>query len=257
MRSPEFKNRKTDMIPEFFFGLIFVIYAFIYINIFDEQFSEYRVISYICKRIFEMKEQRMKRAVVLSVVVALFGFSCGNNNARGEQKNAKSETVAAAEAAETGNPAPEMTTGEGGELAAATGNNSLSSAPADGGTILLTKAAFLKNVWNYETSPQQWVFLGDRPALIDFYADWCGPCKIASPILEEISQEFDGKIRIYKIDTQREQELAAVFGVRSIPAFLYIPRNGKPTMMAGIGRSKEETKKMFVDNINKLLLNTK
>jgi thioredoxin len=204
-----------------------------------------------------MKAQRMKRAVILSVVAALFGFSCGNNNARGEQKKASSETVAPAEAMESANQAPEMPSGGGGELAAAAGSNSHSTVPAGGGTIFLTKDAFLKNVWNYETSPQQWVFLGDRPALIDFYADWCGPCKIASPILEEISREFDGKIHIYKIDTQKEQELAAVFGVRSIPAFLYIPRNGKPTMMAGIARSKEETKKMFVDNINKLLLNTK
>jgi thioredoxin len=206
---------------------------------------------------FEMKEQRMKRAVILSAVVALFGFSCGNINARGEQKNAKSETVAPTEAAGSENPAPEMPTGEGRELAAATGSTSQSSAQAGGGSILLTKATFLKNIWNYETSPQEWVFLGDMPALIDFYADWCGPCKIASPILEEISREFDGKIRIYKIDTQKEQELAAVFGVRSIPAFLYIPRKGKPTMMAGIARSKEETKKMFVENINKLLLSTK
>ncbi len=204
-----------------------------------------------------MKAQRMKRAVILSVVVALFGFSCGNTNAKGEQKKANSETVAPAESGGSGNPSPGLPAGESGELAAVTGSNSQSSAQAGGGTILLTKALFLKNVWNYETSPQQWVFLGDRPALIDFYADWCGPCKIASPILEEISREFDGKVHIYKIDTQKEQELAAVFGVRSIPAFLYIPRNGKPTMMAGIARSKEETKKMFVDNINKLLLNTK
>ena len=101
------------------------------------------------------------------------------------------------------------------------------------------------------------MFLGDKPAIIDFYADWCGPCRMASPILEEVSHEFAGKITVYKIDTQKEQELAAVFGVRGIPAFLYIPKSGKPTMMAGIARTKEDTKKMFVDNINKILLNAK
>ncbi|HAH23304.1 MAG TPA: thiol reductase thioredoxin, partial [Prolixibacteraceae bacterium] len=83
----------------------------------------------------------------------------------------------------------------------------------------------------------------------DFYADWCGPCKIASPILEEIRSEYEGKIVIYKINTDQERELSQVFGITGIPAFLYIPANGKPTMMAGIGQSKEETKKMFVDNI--------
>ncbi len=124
----------------------------------------------------------------------------------------------------------------------------------EGGTKKLTKADFLKLVWNYEKSPKEWIFLGDKPALIDFYADWCGPCRIASPILEEVSREFAGKINIYKIDTQREQELAAVFGVSSIPVFLYIPKQGRPAMMAGIARSKEDTKKMFIDNINKFLL---
>jgi thioredoxin 1 len=123
-----------------------------------------------------------------------------------------------------------------------------------GGTRKLTKNEFLNAVWNYEKSPKEWVFLGNRPAIIDFYADWCGPCKIASPILEAVSHEFAGKIVVYKIDTEKEQELAAVFGVSSIPAFLYIPKNGKPVMMAGIARTKEATKQMFIDNINKILL---
>jgi thioredoxin len=123
-----------------------------------------------------------------------------------------------------------------------------------GGTKLLTKDVFLKTVWDYNNSPQEWKFKGQKPAIIDFYADWCGPCKIASPILEEISKEYAGKIDIYKIDTEKEHELAAVFRISSIPAFLYIPADGKPVMMAGIGRSKEETKAMFIENINKYLL---
>jgi len=119
---------------------------------------------------------------------------------------------------------------------------------------LITKDEFLKKVWNYNESPNEWKFLGDKPVIIDFYADWCGPCKIAGPILEEVAKDYDGKITVYKIDTQRERELASVFGISSIPAFLYIPIEGKPMMTAGIGRSKEQTKQMFIDNIESHLL---
>ncbi len=125
---------------------------------------------------------------------------------------------------------------------------------ADGGTVKLNKTKFLAEVWDYESSPKEWKYKGTKPALIDFYADWCGPCKIASPILEEISKEYAGKITIYKIDTQVEQELAAVFGISGIPAFLYIPLDGKPSMTSGIARSKEDTKKMFKENIDNMLL---
>jgi len=93
--------------------------------------------------------------------------------------------------------------------------------------------------------------------LIDFYADWCGPCRTAAPILEEVAKDFTGKVVIYKIDTQVERELAGIFGVKGIPAFLYIPMQGKPSMTSGIARSKEDTKKMFVQNIEKLLLSPK
>jgi thioredoxin len=80
----------------------------------------------------------------------------------------------------------------------------------------LTKEAFLK-VFNYEKN-QEWKFEGELPCLIDFYADWCGPCKMVAPVLEELAKEYDGKINIYKVDTEQEQELAAAFGIRSIPA---------------------------------------
>jgi len=132
--------------------------------------------------------------------------------------------------------------------------NTTESPVDQNGSINLTKDVFLKQVWDYQSSPRQWVYKGDKPAIIDFYADWCGPCKIASPILDEISKEYNGKIYVYKIDTQVERELAAVFGISGIPAFLYIPVNGKPVMMSGIARSKEDTKKMFIDNIEKYLL---
>ncbi|HID39818.1 MAG TPA: thioredoxin [Calditrichaeota bacterium] len=96
----------------------------------------------------------------------------------------------------------------------------------------LTKQDFLNKVFNYEQN-QEWKFEGDKPCIIDFYADWCQPCKIVAPILEEISEEYKGKLNVYKVDTEKEQELAAVFGIRSIPSMLFVPMNDKPQMAVG------------------------
>jgi thioredoxin len=101
-------------------------------------------------------------------------------------------------------------------------------------TIHLTKADFLTKVANYEASPEEWTYLGDKPALIDFYADWCGPCKAIAPVLEELAAEYDGQIYIYKIDTDAEQELAAVFGIQSIPSLLFVPMDETPQMAQGV-----------------------
>jgi thioredoxin 1 len=133
-------------------------------------------------------------------------------------------------------------------------NPAKSVSSSEKATVKLTKSLFLEKVWDYENSPKEWKFKGEKPVLIDFYADWCGPCRTASPILEEVAKEYSDKVTVYKIDTQVERELASVFGVQGIPAFLYIPMNGKPTMTSGIARTKEDTKKMFTDNIDKLLL---
>lgn len=133
------------------------------------------------------------------------------------------------------------------------GSNSKTTASANS-YIKLDKAQFIEKVWDYTKSPDEWKYRGNKPAIIDFYADWCGPCRIASPILEEIGTEYAGKVQVYKINTDEERELAQVFQITGIPAFLYIPAEGKPVMMAGIGRSKEDTKKMFIDNIEKYLL---
>jgi thioredoxin len=96
----------------------------------------------------------------------------------------------------------------------------------------LTKESFLNKVFDYENN-QEWNYQGDKPAIIDFYADWCGPCKMVAPIIEELSEEYEGLVDIYKIDTEAEQELAAVFGIRSIPSILFIPVDGQPQMAAG------------------------
>jgi thioredoxin 1 len=96
----------------------------------------------------------------------------------------------------------------------------------------LTKEAFLEKVFNFEQN-KEWKYEGDLPCVIDFYADWCGPCKMVHPILEELSKEYDGKIRIYQIDTEAEQELAAAFGIKSIPSLLFCPAEGQPQMAQG------------------------
>ncbi|MDP4276623.1 MAG: thioredoxin [Bacteroidota bacterium] len=120
------------------------------------------------------------------------------------------------------------------------------------GTIHLTKEAFLEKVVNYETNPKEWKYLGDKPCLIDFYADWCGPCKAVAPILEELAAEYEGKIYIYKINTDEEQELAGAFGIRSIPSILFVPMEGQPRMSMG-ALPKDQLKKA----INEILLNNK
>ncbi|MDA3891755.1 MAG: thioredoxin domain-containing protein [Salinivirgaceae bacterium] len=122
------------------------------------------------------------------------------------------------------------------------------------GPVHLTKADFMEKVWDFESNSDKWVYKGDKPCIIDFYADWCGPCKIAAPILEELALEYADDIYIYKIDTEKELELASAFGIQSIPAFLYCPLNGEPQMAAGIGRTPEDTKEMFIGVINDFLL---
>ncbi len=96
----------------------------------------------------------------------------------------------------------------------------------------LTKDTFLQKVFNYEQN-EEWKYEGELPAIIDFYADWCQPCKMVAPILEEISEEYKDQLHVYKIDTEQEQELAAAFGIRSIPSMLFIPVNEKPQMAVG------------------------
>lgn len=109
----------------------------------------------------------------------------------------------------------------------------------------LTAATFKEKVFNYDVN-REWKFAGDKPAIIDFYADWCGPCKMVAPVLEDLSKEYDGKIQIYKVDTDKEQELASVFGIRSIPSILFIPKDGQPQMSLG-AMPKESLKKAITE----------
>ncbi len=107
----------------------------------------------------------------------------------------------------------------------------------------LTMETFKEKVFNYEEN-KDWKFVGDKPCVIDFYADWCAPCKMVAPILEELGTEYTGKLNIYKVDTEDQQELASIFGIRSIPSILFIPMEGQPQMSAG-AMPKESFVKAF------------
>ena len=124
-----------------------------------------------------------------------------------------------------------------------------------GKPIHLKKKDFLEKVMNYEKNTTEWKYEGDKPCIIDFYADWCGPCKKAAPVLEELAKEYEGQIYVYKINTDQEKELSGAFGIKKIPAFLWVPMEGKPQMSSGIARTPEDTKKMFKEMIDKVLLN--
>jgi thioredoxin 1 len=112
----------------------------------------------------------------------------------------------------------------------------------------LTAETFKQKVFNYELN-KEWKFEGTKPAVIDFYADWCGPCKMVAPILEELSSEYAGKIDIYKVNTEDERELSSVFGIQSIPSILFVPVNGQPQMAMG-ALPKDTFKKAFSDVFN-------
>lgn len=175
----------------------------------------------------------MKKIAFSIAAVALLALSCTNGSAsslKGSDQEVQAETTVVSD----------KTTDD--------------QTQGSGKPVYLTRQDFLEKVMNYEKNQSEWVYEGDMPALIDFYADWCGPCRKAAPILEELAKEYEGRIHIYKIDTQKEQELASVFGIQSIPAFLFVPQKGRPTMSNGIAQTDEETKAMFKKMIDELLL---
>jgi len=175
----------------------------------------------------------MKKIFLVISAVAFLSLSCTNGSASVPNNPEKQTPLAVSEVVDMTGPDQSTESGK---------------------PVHLTKQDFLEKVMNYEKNQTEWVYEGDKPALIDFYADWCGPCRQAAPILEELAKEYEGKIYIYKIDTEKERELASVFGIQSIPAFLFVPQSGKPTMSSGIAQSREETKAMFKKLIDEILL---
>lgn len=111
-------------------------------------------------------------------------------------------------------------------------------------TIQINKEEFITHIMDFEKNPNEWIFLGDKPCIIDFYASWCGPCAMIAPILNQLAEEYDGKINIYKVDTEVERELAAAFGIRSIPTLIFCPMNDNPHQFNG-GMPKDEFERII------------
>lgn len=164
----------------------------------------------------------MKKLGYLFILPAIFLLSCGGT---GNGQGASTPGQATTEKSQGG---------------------SVKSTAAEGTLEHLTAQTFKQKVMDYEKNPQEWVFEGDKPAIVDFYASWCKPCRMIAPILEELAKEYDGKIVIYKVDTDAQRELASVFGIESLPTVLFIPMQGKPTMQKG-ALSKEAYKQIIDD----------
>ena len=116
----------------------------------------------------------------------------------------------------------------------------------------LTYETFKEKVWDFEKNPEEWKYEGEVPCVIDFYADWCKPCKMVAPIMDDLAKKYEGKVKIYKIDTDKEKKLAGVFGIRSIPSVLFSPMKGKPMMQTGALQ-----KEAYIQIIDEDLLNKK
>ena len=107
------------------------------------------------------------------------------------------------------------------------------TAASDENVVQLTKAMFLEKIYDFEKNPKKWTFIGDKPCVIDFYADWCRPCKLVAPLMAEFSETYKGQVTIYKVDVDKERELAQYFGIQSIPTVLFCPSTGDPQMTQG------------------------
>ena len=121
--------------------------------------------------------------------------------------------------------------GQSGTSSEATTDNN--SASAEENVVQLTKAVFLDKIYDFEKDPKKWIFKGDKPCVIDFYADWCRPCKMVAPIMAELSEKYKGQITIYKVNVDKERELAQFFGIQSIPTVFFCPPTGDPQMTQG------------------------
>jgi len=116
----------------------------------------------------------------------------------------------------------------------------------------LTKESFKEKVFNFEAN-KEWKFEGKVPAIIDFYADWCGPCKMVAPVLEELQKEYGEKLNIFKVNTEEQQELASMFGIQSIPSILFVPLDGQPQM--AMGALPKDTFKSAINDVLKVSIN--
>ena len=128
-------------------------------------------------------------------------------------------------------------------------NNNSNATHKDGEIVLLTKKDFLEKVYNYEKNKDRFVYEGTLPCIVDFYADWCGPCRVVDPILKDLAKEYKGKIMIYKVNVDKERALASAFGIQNIPTYFVIPAKGDPQLLQGA-----KPREAFVKVIETVLL---
>lgn len=124
----------------------------------------------------------------------------------------------------------------------------------EGDVAKINIAQFKAQIMDFEKNPKVWKYEGKLPCVVDFYADWCGPCRLASPALDELAKKYKGQIVVYKVNTDQERELSTVFGISGIPAFLWVPQSGNPTMTSGIANSPEAIRTQFEKMITDILL---
>ena len=161
----------------------------------------------------------MKKNVCLYAMMVLAVMGCSQNNKKQEGSS-------------KGLPSRVESESKAEKIDQSVAGSSNQSASA-GKVQVLTASDFRKKIMDYESHPEEWVFAGSRPAIIDFYATWCGPCKMMALIVESFARKYAGKVDFYKVDIDQEPELASVFGIRSIPTFLFIPMKGNPSMQMG------------------------
>lgn len=161
---------------------------------------------------------------LLAISLFVFATSCNNQSTEAAISQDSTQEVTNNASTETQAPVETDTT------AAATSTSVKSN---NGKVVHLNTEQFIDQIFDYKSNPKTWVYKGDLPAIIDFYAEWCQPCKRVAPIMDELAKDYSGKINIFKIDTDKNQELAGMFGIRSIPSILFIPKDGQPQMFTG------------------------
>jgi thioredoxin len=124
----------------------------------------------------------------------------------------------------------------------------------EGKVMKIDKSEFQKKIMNYEKNSSVWKYEGSKPCVVDFYADWCAPCRKAAPVMEELAEKYKGKVLFYKINTDQEKEIASLFQITGIPAFLWVPMSGKPVMKTGVAGDAAAIKEQFEKAINEILL---
>lgn len=179
---------------------------------------------------------------ILTIALAGFLF-CGITSCNSNAEVVNNSNKQAVESSETTNEDTDPTLMEAASDTDAP--VATSTADGDGKVHKINTATFIAEIFDYKSNPTKWIYKGDKPAIIDFYATWCGPCKKVAPIMDELAEKYKGQVNFYKVDTDQEKELSgSVFGIRSIPSILYIPVDGQPTMSTGLYPKDEYIKQI-------------